>query len=286
VISCLSGSHYPEPKTPPPDQTVKLRGLETLAKQTAFAAVKNAAKDNNVLMNARMELFASETRMTCTDGAKLAIARYMWETDVQNVEHMPVRHLLPIQTLPLLADVCGDNEAEIGLSGNTVVFTGSNFKMSTRTIAGVYPDTNTMLSQIKPAYTAIVSASAFWDDLDRVSVLAGASDTVNIAFRENGIALSFKYEHSGFSSVTDAVVYAATPESGFYFNANDLHKTVRYMKGNLSLAIDRNGNMLLKTQALCYMLTPRRPRKAAVTADNTGKQLDKKKKTTRRKKAA
>ncbi len=79
-------------------------------------------------------------------------------------------------------------------------------------------------------------------------------------------------------------MYNATPDNGFYYSANDLHKTLRYMEGNLSLAIDRTGNMLLKTQALCYLLTPRRPRKAAVT--DAGKQPEKKKTTTRRKKAA
>jgi DNA polymerase-3 subunit beta len=283
-ISCLSGSHYPEPQTAPPDQTVKVRGLETLVGQTAFAAVKNTASSNNILMNARLEVFSSESRMTSTDGAKLAIARYMWEEHGQNVEQMPARFLLPIQTLPLIADVCGDKEAEIGLSGSVIVLTGPNFKMSTRTISGVYPDTNSLLSQIKPAYTAIVSASAFWDDLDRVGILAGQGDVVNIAMRENGIALSFKHEYSGFSSITDAVVYAATPESGFHYSAYDLHKTMRNMTGNLSIAIDRTGNMLLKTQALCYLLTPRRPRKAvSVEAAN---QPQKKKTTTRRKKAA
>jgi DNA polymerase-3 subunit beta len=283
-ISCLSGSHYPEPQNAPPDKTVRLRGLGTLAGQTAFAAVKKAANTGNILMNARLEIFSAETRMTCTDGAKLAIARYKWEASGQNVEQMPVRYLLPIQAIPLIADVCGDKEAEIGMSGNTLILTGPNFKMTTRTIAGVYPDTNSLLSQIKPAYTAIVSASAFWEDLDRVSILAGQGDVVNIALRENGVALSFKYEDSGFSSATDAVVYNATPEGGFYYSAYDLHKTLRYMEGNLSLAIDRTGNMLLKTQELCYLLTPRRPRKAAAT--NAGKQPEKKKTATRRKKAA
>jgi DNA polymerase III sliding clamp (beta) subunit (PCNA family) len=260
--------------------------MGSLASQTAFAAMKKADAAGNILMNARLELFSSESRMTCTDGSKLAIARYKWETEGQNVEQIPVRYLLPIQTLPLLADVCGDKEAEIGASGSTLVLTGPNYKMTTRTIAGVYPDTNALLSQIKPAYTAIVSASALWEDLDRVNIVAGQGDVVNVTMRENGIALSFRHDYSGFSSMTDAVVYAATPDSGFYYSAYDLYKALRQMEGNLSLAIDRTGNMLLKTQALCYVLTPRRPRKAAATAENAGQQPENKKKTTRRKKAA
>lgn len=283
-ISCLSGNHYPEPKIAAPDSTVKVQGLALLAGQTAFAAMRKAKSAGDMLVNARLEVFPSEVRMTCTDGSKLAIARNKWEASNEKAAQTQAHFLLPIKSLPLMADVCGDEVAEIGVSGTTLVVSGANYRYTMRTMSGIYPDTNALLSQIKPAYHGIVGATDFWTDVDRVSVLAGPGDTVGIALQENGISLSYQHEDSSFSSVTAAVVYSVTPESGFHYSVSDLYKTLRYMHGNLSLSIDKAGNMLLKTQELCYLLVPRRARKAASKAAKTD--IDKKKTTTRRKKAA
>ena len=282
-ISCLSGSHYPESEIAPPGSMATIHGLASLAGQTAFSATKKAKFIDDMLANAKLEISPSELRMTCTDGVKLAIARRKREADSET-EPTSMQLLIPTKSLPLISDVCGDEAVSVGISGTTLVFSGANYRYSTRTMAGIYPDTNALLAQIKPAYSAIVEAAAFWAELDRLSVMAEPGDTVRLSMGENGIALSYQQEHVAFSSMADAVVYTPTPDSGFHYGVNDLFRTLRYMEGNLSVVIDHIGNMLLKTRELCYLITPRRQRKAAVKPEDKNKES--KPKTTRRKKAA
>jgi len=74
-ISCLPGKHFPEPGAAPPDNMVKISGLAGLVRQTAFAAKKKAGAPGDVLMNAKLDVYPSETHMTCTDGSMLASER-------------------------------------------------------------------------------------------------------------------------------------------------------------------------------------------------------------------
>lgn len=101
---------------------------------------------------------------------------------------------------------------------------------------------------------------------------------------KDGIHIQYQHETSGFSTVTNAAVYNPTPQSGFYYSVSDLHTTLRYMTGNLSLVMDRTGNLLLKTRELVYLLMPRRARK--VTVEAQVKKPTKPRKTKKQDKAA
>lgn len=253
-LSYLPGKHFPETQTPPPESTVKLTGLTSLIKMTSFA-VQKAPGSHNILANAKLDVYPAEAHMTCTDGAALAIARQKQENSNR------VSMLIPLQALPLLAGVCADETVEAGISGAMLVFKGNSFILTTRTIQGVYPDTNALLSQVRPVYDAIVNARDFRNDADCLDTLFVPGMYVRIALRENGVVLFYESTLGTFTTVTYAVIYNDMPGECFYYNAADLNRTLRNMDGNLQIGIDRTGNMLLKNQNLCYLLTPRRPRK-------------------------
>ena len=74
-VSYLSGQHFPEPGVSLPENMVKIYGLLSLSKKTAFAAKKKAASPGDMLVNAKLDVYPSEIHMTCTDGSMLAVAR-------------------------------------------------------------------------------------------------------------------------------------------------------------------------------------------------------------------
>jgi len=279
-LSYLPGKHFPEPQAVPPESTIKLGGLASLIKLTSFAARKKAITPSDMLANARLDIYPAEAHMVCTDGATLAISRKKQENGIR------ASLLLPIQSLPLLAGVCGDEAVEAGICGKTLVFKGDGFVFTTRTLQGIYPDTNALLSQVKPMYDAITNARDFRAGAGCLDTLSEPGMFVRVALKENGIGLFYESTLGRFSNVTDAVVYNEMPGEGFYYNAGDLNHTLRNMDGNLQIGIDRTGNMLLKGENLCYLLTPRRPRKVEPASVQEQNPDQKPKKITKSKKTA
>jgi len=256
-VSYLPGKHFPESNVAVPDNIVKLSGLANMAKQTVFAASKNASTSGNILMNAKLEVYPTEAHMTCTDSAMLAVARQV----LSNSGRMSL--LIPVKSLPLLISVCGNEAVEVGISGASIVLSSkaNGFVFATRTMQGIYPDTNSLLSQVKPIYDAIVDAGAFRTDISCAGTVYESGMYVRLALRESGIEMFYASSLGQFKTTTDAAVLNDMPGEGFYYNANQLDQSLRQMTGNLQIGIDRTGNMLIKSQNLCYLLTPRRQSK-------------------------
>jgi hypothetical protein len=147
-----------------------------------------------------------------------------------------------------------------------LVLRGAGFVFSTRTMQGVYPDANAILSQIKPMYDAIADAGVFRSCVSCADTVYEPGKFMRLALREGGIEMSCESSTGKFSTTADAVVLNDMPGEGFHYNAEELRQSLRNLDGNLQIGIDRTGNMLLKGQNLCYLLTPRRPRKVDAAA--------------------
>jgi len=276
-ISCLPGTHYPKPEMPEPESLVILTGLRTLARQTAFAARK-PGNDAGVYSSVRLEVYPTESRMIATDTVRLAVARHRQVSQGQTVL------LIPASSLSALAGIAGDGKVEAGAAGNFLIFNGPDFVFMSRTMAGEYMDVNEILKNIQPKYDALVPARDLRFGVDSLGIVADGSALMRLVLRDAGISLSYEGENSGFSTMTEAVVYRPTPETGFYYGVNGFLQALRYMEGNIRLMIDKNGMILLKNEDQCYLFSPVRPRKA--TAKNpveTG--AGKKKKATKTKAA-
>ena len=265
-ISCLPGKHYPEPGAVTPDNMVKISGLAGLVRQTAFAAKKKAEASGDVLMNAKLDVYPSETHMTCTDGSMLAIARR------QITSGGRISFLIPEKTLSLLTAVCGNGDVEAGICGSMLVFKGTGFVFTARTMQGIYPDTNALLSQIKPMYDAIADARTFYRGVNCAGTVFEPGMYARLALRENGIEMSYESSLGTFNTTIDAAVLNDMPGEGFYYSAGDLGDALKNMDGNLQIMVDRTGNMLLKGENLCYFLTTRRKSRAVEKAKPKKKQ--------------
>lgn len=276
----LSGNHFPEPKNAPPESMVKLGGVAALAKQTIFAARKKAQSPGDMLTNAKLDVYLGEMHMICSDSLMMAVARKKQDCGGRT------SLLIPIKSLALLSSICGDDDIEAGISGNSLIFKGKDFVFNTRVMSGTYMDTNSLLSQVKPVYDAIVNSRTFWSDADCLDVVSEPGAIVQIALKNDGIRLSYQGENGSFSTTTDAVVCNATSGSGFYYSVDELRQSLRYMEGNLQIGIDNAGIMLIKSNDQCYLLTPRRPRKAAVPKKDKKSKTKKADKTVKVDKAA
>ena len=265
----LKGKHFPEKDAEISGDSFQLSGIASLVKQTVFAARSRMQSSDDLLTNAKLDIYPGEMHITCTDGVKLATARRKQENKGQT------RLLIPVKTLSLLAGICGDEAVSVKNEGSRIVFEGENFTFAARTMSGEFMDTNALLSKIKPVYIAIVNAREFWSDVDRMTTLAEPGDTVLMAFCEDGIAIRHQNENGSFSTISDAVVYNAMSGDGIHYSVSEMHQALRHIDGNLQISIDSFGNMLLKGSDLCYFLSFRRQRKVSAKPDT------KKKKTTK-----
>ncbi len=258
-ISCLPGTHYPKPELPEPESLVSLSGLQTLARQTAFAVKKSGKdKDADIYTNVRLEVYPTELRMIATDTVCLAIARHKQDSGGQAVM------LIPAYALSALTGITGDDKVEVGAVKNTLVFKGADFVFTARTMAGVFLDVNNILKTLQPQYDALVPARELWNGVDSLQTVTDDHITpMRLALNKDGILLDYASDSSTFRTTVEAVVYRPTPAAGFCYGIHGLSQALRYVAGNLQIMIDKFGVLLLKNEDQCYLLTSVRPRKAA-----------------------
>lgn len=265
TVSCLPGTHYPKPEVPAPENTVQISGVATLAKQTAFAA-KKPGQDAGIYSNIRLEVSPADIRMIATDTLRLAIARHKQEEVTGSMTL-----LIPSASLSVLASIAGDENVQAGVSKNSLVFTGSDFVFTSRTMSGEFMNVNEILKTIQPQYDALVPSRDLWRVVDSLDTVADGTAPLHLVLREEGVGLSYQGETSAFHAVADAMVYRPTPDAGFYYGVSSFIQALRYMEGNIRLMIDKSGMILLKSEDQCYLLSPVRPRKKAAKAEKKTK---------------
>lgn len=273
VLPCLSGAHYPKPEVPLPENTVRVAGLDRLAKQTILAAKKKSDKMGDMLTNIKLEIYPTAVHAIGSDGVRLALVRYRQEGNGQ------LSLLIPVSSLSLLAGIAGENVLDVGISKNTLVFTGPGFVFSTLTMSGAYFDAGTVLKSIRTEYDALVNSADFRAAAEILETVADTRSLAHLTLHGDGISLECEGELGKSHTHADAVVYTPTPAEGFYYGAAYLLHVLRHMDGNIRLSIDKMGVMLLKNTDQFYLLTPRRPLKKAPAEKKPAAKTKKEKKT-------
>lgn len=251
AVACLEGKHYPDGKMDHSGIAMaQVSGIASLAKQTVFAVSRQ--KKAGVLGNAKLDIFPGEVHMTCTDGSCLAVVRQKQEGNGT------LSVLIPAKSLHLLTGVSGDEPAKVGLLGNSLVFTGSNYVFITRITGGVYPEVGQIIAQTQPVYSALVDSRDLLAGIDLLETVTVSGDRISLALKENGIDLSFQGEYDNCKTLCEAVIYQPMPGNSFYYNIGELGQVARSLNGTVRLGIEQNGVLLLRGENQCYLFVPRR----------------------------
>ena len=249
-IVCLPAKHYPKPVMPLPDETARLSGICSLARRTVFAVSKDEHKP--ALQCVSVKLRNNSVIAAACDGARMMLIKDTADSPDER------ELLLPGRSLQMLASISTDEDVfEVGDIGNEVVFTKANMMFTMRKIPGDYIDTTAVLKNITPAYAATVDADKIRENLELLAVGA-ENEPVNLVLSGSNIILRRNGDYSGAQSSITANISKETPESGFYYNIDNLCKLLQIMTGRVRIEIDSKGIMLVKTKSEVYMELPRR----------------------------
>ena len=247
-LLCLSANHYPKPVMPFPEEAVKMSGVCSLYKKTAFSASKDEHKGALKCVSVKMK--GGALHASSCDGMKMMLVK-------GTTESMETREfMLPVSLFAQLAAVSTDKDVyEVGDIGKEIVFTKENMMFSMRKTEGTPMDPMTVLKTFIPKYSATVDVKRFRDALDTMAAGAGTSP-VKLSFADNIIQMTRNGEFGASASNVPAIVKESTPDTGFHYNLSWLLKALSVFEDKIKVDIDANGFLVIKTVNEVYLQLP------------------------------
>ncbi len=161
--------------------------FKTMINQTAFAT--STGESRPVLTGINFKISENIMQCTATDSYRLAIKKITLNESVnENINIIiPTKHLNELVKL-LTED---EEDMEIHIFTNKVIFKFNQITMLTRLINGTYPDTSKLIPETFELGIK-VNLTDFYNAIDRASLLTNESDknTIKLESKENIIVIS------------------------------------------------------------------------------------------------
>ena len=154
--------------------------FKTIINQTSFAT--STSETRPVLTGINFKIEDNILECTATDSYRLAIKRIILPNKVNEKSNI----IIPTKNLNELIKLMNNDEedVEMHIFGNKVVFKLSEITMMTRLISGTYPDTSKLIPETFEL-TMNVNYNDFYNAIDRASLLTSESDKNTIKFESN-----------------------------------------------------------------------------------------------------
>ncbi len=194
-LNCIKANEYPDIDLEPTGIQIKLTRLEfsSLVSQTAFAA--SLKEQRPILTAINLEAADGVLTATTTDSARLARKQINISTDLRFSANVPAKMMVEVDHLLENAQ-----SVDIALSDKKALFEFESTVVSTRLIAGDYPNTKNILPRITN-YELQVNASDFLKAIDRVNILSlDRENVVDLFLSEDTVEISAKSTQVGSAS--------------------------------------------------------------------------------------
>ncbi len=254
-LSVLSGDKYPMPELPFPDDTIPVKGIRSLVRQTAFAAADGT---NAPLMSCiQIALGPDGLKGVSTNGFCIMYAK--GDENCKGKSQL----LVPAHSLEVLAAISRDSDVyEMGLAGKSIVFWNGTLLFSARLMEGKYPDTSPFFEKFQTKYSVNLAAGELASALSMASAVGPEGSRIELAFGEHELRVRAETEHERVVMPVKALVLSA-PGHPFYYNYKTLLKYLKLINGNVTLDFDANGLLAVRAGATQFIQSPLRPPKQA-----------------------
>jgi len=255
---------FPKIELPFPEDTVKLAGIPSMARQTMFATKEDKDKP---LMRCVNLMFTQEGLKGVGYNGRCLVAAKGDDKSTGNVSL-----LLPANSLEKLAGLCSDkDEFRVGVAGKFLVFQRPGLTFGAMLMEGDYMDTDRLMNNIRNQFTLLTDVA----DLRRTLKTVAAVDPkgrVKLAFDGGRITFSCKGELGAASEQLDTVPLTGTPWGEYWYLIEDLTACLRSLSGTATLGIAQAGMLDLSTEGAYYMQTAmREPAATPVVVQETPK---------------
>ena len=194
-LNCIKAEEYPDVDLEPTGVQINLTHIEfsSLVSQTAFAA--SLKEQRPILTAINLEANDGVLTATATDSARLARKQLPISTDLQFSANVPAKMMVEIDHL-----LEGADALKVSLSEKKALFSFANTVISTRLIAGEYPNTKNIVPRVTN-YALQVNASDLLKAIDRVNILSiDRENVVDFYLDEDQIEISAKSTQVGSAS--------------------------------------------------------------------------------------
>ena len=194
-LNCIKANEYPDIDLDPNGIQIKLTRLDfsSLVSQTAFAA--SFKEQRPILTAINLEAADGVLTATATDSARLARKQIPISTDLRFSANVPAKMMVEVDHL-----LEGSESVKIALSDKKALFEFDNTVISTRLIAGDYPNTKNIVPRVTN-YALEVNASDFMKAIDRVNILSiDRENVVDLYLSEDSVEISAKSTQVGSAS--------------------------------------------------------------------------------------
>lgn len=256
-IPTISSKRFPKTPIPFPEDTICVRGLHTLVKQTAFAAEGNTTDLNRVpLQFVKLTFDRSRTKAEATNGSCVAmtVSADCADGKLELLLHEKALHILTGIVSPT-------DELYVGVADHFAVFMTEGLIFSTMMHTGAYAEGSRMLSHLKPLYRATVDAADLHRLIDHTTAILTATDDacVTIGISENTVSAASQTAAGIGRAQIAASNIIPTPDTGFHYRPKYLLDCLKATRGPLTISIDGKGFMLLQATQSCFLISPRGP---------------------------
>ena len=261
-LNILDAAKYPLPEVPFLEDTIPVRGICSLARQTLFAAA--AGDQQNILKTVRLKVGPYGLKATSSNGFCIAEAA----GDKNCVAASETCILVPARSLSILAAISLDSDVyQMGLTREGLAFWNGTTMFCTHLIDGSYPDTDGLLDRIQGAYSASIEAAELYAAVDTVTSLASAdkdsSGRGEIMFGEHEMVVSAETSDGRASVPVKALILSPSPYP-FYYDFKQLMRYLKQLRGRITLEFDQNGLLAIRPGETRYLQSPMRaPKQAA-----------------------
>ena len=194
-LNCIKANEYPDIDLEPNGIQINLTRLEfsSLVSQTAFAA--SLKEQRPILTAINLEAADGVLTATATDSARLARKQIPISTDLKFSANVPAKMMVEVDRL-----LEGSESVRVALSDKKALFEFESTVVSTRLIAGDYPNTKNIVPRITN-YALEVNASDLMKAIDRVNILSiDRENVVDLSLSEDNIEISAKSTQVGSAS--------------------------------------------------------------------------------------
>lgn len=161
--------------------------FKTIINQTSFAT--STGESRPVLTGINFKLDKNIMECTATDSYRLAIKKIELSEEVSE----NINIIIPTKNLSELVKLMSEDEEniEMHIFNNKVIFKFDSITMMTRLISGTYPDTSKLIPN-EFNLTMKVKLSDFFSAIDRASLLTNESDknTIKLESKEDIVIIS------------------------------------------------------------------------------------------------
>lgn len=257
TVPVLNAGAFPKLRIPFPEDTIQIKGINSLIKRTVFATDGNITDYTKAsFSHVKLSFEGGVTRAEATDGSCMAVASspHCADGNLEMILHEKALHILS-------GIVKADEELYVGIVGKYAIFMKEDLFFSTMMFTGKYVEASKLIDKIVPAYGATVDARRLFEGIDNTATVFDTGDDKCIDFRIEADKLCIQAKTAVVSSTAsmDVIDSAPTPPEGFHYHPRLLTDCLRHMTGPVKLGIDTRGFILMEANGCRYFVCPRGP---------------------------